>query len=164
MLIFSQLRSNTLARKLECVDPSMKLSLSLILLMCLFFWDSTSAKKMRWIPGTSLSKKQLLLQKNIIFGTMQYGLRCSSVFLLPNALRATMTCTFSTSQLPKAVRTWGVVPLLTSTCASRHNGAQFFISHLASWLRTPRFREPTLRPSWATKQWKNTVFRDFPSF
>ena len=49
-------------------------------------------------------------------------------------------------------------------CASRHNGVQIFISHLASWLRTRRFSEPTFRPSGATNHWKNTVFRDFPSF
>ena len=39
-----------------------------------------------------------------------------------------------------------------------------FISHLASWLRTRRFSEPTFRPSGATNHWKNTVNRDFPSF
>ena len=44
-----------------------------------------------------------------------------------------------------------------------HNGVQFFISHLASWLRTRRFREPTFRPSGATNHWKNTIFRDFPT-
>ena len=41
------------------------------------------------------------------------------------------------------------------------DGVQFFISHLASWLRTRRFSEPTFRPSGATNHWKNTVFRDF---
>ena len=46
----------------------------------------------------------------------------------------------------------------------RHNGVQFFISHLASWLRTRRFSEPTFRLSGATNHWKNTVFRDFPTF
>ena len=141
-------------------------------------------------------------------------------------LRATTACTFSTSQLPKVVRTWcalyiltskcasrhnsvhffdistsksgpelrcfvhfdfemcfapqrraifrhlnfqkwsenGVLHILTWKCASRHNGVQFFISHLASWLRTRRFSEPTFRPSGATNHWKNTVFRDFPTF
>ena len=49
-------------------------------------------------------------------------------------------------------------------CASRHNGVQFFISHLASWLRTRRFSEPTVRPCGATNHWKNAVFRDFPTF
>ena len=92
-------------------------------------------------------------------------------FWLPNVLRATAACTFSTSQLPKVVRTWCVLYILTwkcasrhnkvvrtwctlyfSTwkCASRHNVVQFFISHLASWLRTRRFSEPTFRPSLAT--------------
>ena len=72
---------------------------------------------------------------------------------------------FSTSQLVKMVRrSWWVLYILTSTCASRHNGVQFFISHLASWFRTRRFSEPTFRPSWATNHWKNTVFRDFPTF
>ena len=40
----------------------------------------------------------------------------------------------------------------------------FFLSHLASWLRTRRFSEPTFRPSGATNHWKNTVNRDFPIF
>ena len=138
-------------------------------------------------------------------------------------LRATTACTFSTSQLPKVVRTpqcfvhfdlemcfapqrralfrhlnfqkwseplvfcniltWkcasrhnGVHFFHISTskssepwcfswkCASRHNGVQLFISHLASWLRTRRFSEPTFRPSGAPNHWKNTVFRDFPTF
>ena len=85
-------------------------------------------------------------------------------FWLRNVLRATTACTFSTSQLPKVVRRWGVLYILTWKCASRHNGVQFFISHLASWLRTRRFSEPTFRPSGATNHWKNTVFRDFPTF
>ena len=110
-------------------------------------------------------------------------------------LRATTACTFSTSQLPKVVRHWCVLYILTWKCASRHNGVHFFdistsksspelvcfvhfdfdrasrhngvqlfISHLASWLRTRRFSEPTFRPSGATNHWKNTVFRDFPTF
>ena len=85
-------------------------------------------------------------------------------FWLGNVLRATTACTFSTSQLPKVVREWCVLYILTSKCASRHNGVHFFISHLASWLRTRRFSEPTFRPSGAPNHWKNTVFRDFPTF
>jgi len=84
-------------------------------------------------------------------------------FWLRNVLRATTAWTFSTSQLPKVVRT-GVFNILTWKCASHHNGVQFFISRLASWLRTRRFSEPTFRPSGASNHWKNTVFRDFPTF
>ena len=90
------------------------------------------------------------------------GVLCT--FSLGNVLRATTACTFSTSQLPKVVREWCVMYIFTSKCASRHNGVQFFISRLASWLRTRRFSEPTFRPSGATNHWKNTVFRDFPTF
>ena len=90
------------------------------------------------------------------------GVFCT--FCLPNVLRATMACTFSTSQLPKVVRSSSVLSILTWKCASRHNGVHFFMSHLASWLRTRRFSEPTFRPSGASNHWKNTVNRDFPIF
>ena len=152
-------------------------------------------------------------------------------FWLRNVLRATTACTFSTSQLPKVVRTPEVFcTFWLRKCASRHNGVHFFdistsksgpnvvcfvhfdfemcfapqrralfrhlnfqkwsdrgvfctfwlgnvlrasgptatcnfsSSHLASWLRTRRFSEPTFRPSGAPNHWKNTVFRDFPTF
>ena len=91
-----------------------------------------------------------------------HGVFCT--FWLGNVLRATTACTFSTSQLPKVVRPWCVLYILTWKCASRHNGVQFFISPVAGWLRTRRFSEPTFRPSGATNHWKNTVFRDFPTF
>ena len=92
------------------------------------------------------------------------GAEVFCTFWLGNVLRATTACTFSTSQLPKVVRRWGVLYILTWKCASRHNGVQFFIAPVASWLRTRRFSEPTFRPSGATNHWKNTVFRDFPTF
>ena len=79
-------------------------------------------------------------------------------------LRATTACTFSTSQLPKVVRESCVLYILTWKCASRHNGVHFFISHLARWLRTRSFSMPIFRPSGASNHWKNTVFRDFPTF
>ena len=46
-------------------------------------------------------------------------------FWLRNVLRATTACTFSTSQLPRVVRTCGVFNILTSKCASRHNCVHF---------------------------------------
>ena len=73
---------------------------------------------------------------------------------LRNVLRATMACIFSTAQLPKVLRTCRALYILTWKCASRHNGVQFFISHLR-WLGTRRFSEPTFRPSGATNHWKN---------
>ena len=111
------------------------------------------------------------------------GVFCT--FSLGNVLRATTACTFSTLQLPKVVRTWCVLYILTSKCASRHNGVHFFW-HLnfqkcsdhgvfcAFWLGNvlrattacnfSSLIEPTFRPSGAPNHWKNTVFRDFPTF
>ena len=121
-----------------------------------------------------------------------HGVFCT--FWLQNMLRATTACTFSTSQLQKWSDIGVFLYILTSKCASRHNGVHFFdistsksaplvfrpfwlgnvlrattactfsMSHLASWLRTRRFSEPTFRPSGATNHWKNTVNRDFPIF
>ena len=51
-------------------------------------------------------------------------------FLLRNVLRATTACTFSTSERLKVVRTWCVLHIFTSKCASRHNGVHFF--HIAT--------------------------------
>ena len=47
-------------------------------------------------------------------------------FWIGNVLRATMPCTFSTCQLPKAVRDWSALYILTWKCISRHNGVHFF--------------------------------------
>jgi len=53
------------------------------------------------------------------------GVFCT--FSLRDVLRATTACTFSTSQLPKVVRTcWCVLYILTSRSALRHNGFHFF--------------------------------------
>ena len=52
------------------------------------------------------------------------GVFCT--FWLRNVLRAKTACTFSTSQLPKVVRTECALYILTSQCASRHNGVHFF--------------------------------------
>ena len=61
-------------------------------------------------------------------------------FWLQNVLRATTACTFSTSQLPKVVREWCVLYILTWKCASRHNGVHFFdISTSKSGPRLPVF-------------------------
>ena len=85
------------------------------------------------------------------------GVLCT--FWLRNVLRTTTACIFSTAQLLKVIWSWSVLYILTWKRASLHNCVQFFISHLASWLRTRRFSEPTFRPSGATNRWKNSVSR-----
>ena len=109
-------------------------------------------------------------------------------------LRATTACTFSTSQLPKVVRTPSVFNILSSKCASRHNGVHFFdIStsksgpelvcfvhfdleiclapqrratfHLSSGQLAPAALASLLfDPPEPQIIGKNTVFRDFPTF
>ena len=90
------------------------------------------------------------------------GVLCT--FWLRNLLRATTACTFRHCNFQKWSDNGVFCKFLTWKCASRHNGVQFFISHLERWLRTRRFSEPTFRPSGATNHWKNTVNRDFPTF
>ena len=92
--------------------------------------------------------------------------RCSRTlsfltFWLENALVATASCNFSTSELEKAPRHRQFFNILTWKCASRHSGVQFLISPLTTWLRTRRFNEPTFRLTLHTNHWKNTAFRDF---
>ena len=57
-------------------------------------------------------------------------------FWLENVLLATAACNFSTSQLQKAVRPWGVLYIFTWKCASRHSGVQFF--HISTSKSAPR--------------------------
>ena len=110
------------------------------------------------IPCAYHAKPHLNLQKwseHVVFLTCW----------LQNVLRATTACTFF---LHVNFQKWSENGVLCTfwlgKCASRHNGVQFFISHLPRWLCTRRFGEPTFRPSGATNPWKDTVFRDFPTF
>ena len=70
------------------------------------------------IPCACHAKRHLNVQKwfeHVVFLT----------FWLRNVLRAATACTFSTSQFPKVVQRWCVLYILTSKCASRHNGVHF---------------------------------------
>ena len=106
-------------------------------------------------------------------------LRCFVHFDFEICFRATPACTFSTAQLPKALRHWGASYILTSKSASRHTGVHFFdISSSKSALTlvcvvrfhfemcnfssliSCRFSEPTFRSARAP----NTLFRDFSTF
>ena len=69
-------------------------------------------------------------QRRALFRDLNFQ-KCSDhgvflTFWLRNVLRATTACTFSTSQLPKVLRPWCVLYILTSKCASHHNGVHFF--------------------------------------
>ena len=108
-------------------------------------------------------------------------------------LRATTVCSFSPSELSKVFQTRCVFTTLTwksssrhsrvqflhvstsksapsmkcltmLTSASRHNGVQFFMSHLARWPCIRRFSELTFQASGASKHWKNTLLRDLSTF
>ena len=71
-------------------------------------------------------------------------------FWLGNVLRATTACTFSTSQLPKVVRRWGVFYILTWKCASRHKGVHFFDISTSNI-------GPTLEDVWEILTWKCAI-------
>ena len=70
------------------------------------------------IPCACHAKAHLNVQKCVPVSFLHFWLR--------NVLRATTAYTFSTSQLPKVVRTWCALYILTSKCALRHNGVHFF--------------------------------------
>ena len=90
--------------------------------------------QMRFAPRRRAYFEHLNFQK-----CSDTGVFCT--FWLWNVLRATTAW----SQLRKVFRDRQFLTLLTSKCGSRHNCVQFFISHLARWLRTRRFSEPTFR-------------------
>ena len=69
-------------------------------------------------------------QRRAIFRHLNFK-KCSEhevfcTFWLANVRFATAACNFSTSQLQKVLRTWGVLYILTCKCAFRHSGVQFF--------------------------------------
>ena len=71
------------------------------------------------IPCACHPKRDLNVQK-----WSEHGVFCT--FWLRNVLRATTACTFSTSQRPNVLPTRQFFTLLTSKCASRHNGVHLF--------------------------------------
>ena len=127
---------------------------------CALFWHLNLPRMVRtWCALYILTckicfapQRRALFQHIIFQKWSEHGVLCT--FSLANVLRATMACTllpkvvrtrqifytFSTWHLPKMGRSWCALYILTSNRASRHNGVQFFISHLASWLRTRGFK------------------------
>ena len=80
---------------------------------------------------------------------------------LPNVLRATTACNFSTSQLPEVLRARCVLYVLTSTCASRYDGVPNFSfliwpdSSAPAALASLLFDPPEPQIIWKT-QWLGT--------
>ena len=68
-------------------------------------------------------------QRRAIFRHLNFkkwsGAEMFCTFSLENVLLATAACNFSTSQLQKVVRSWCVLCILTSKCASRQSGVPF---------------------------------------
>ena len=139
---------NVLRATTACTFSTSQLPKVIRKLVCFVHFDF----KMCFAP-----QRRALFRHRHVLKWSEAGVFCA--FWLENIFRATMACTFSTSPRPKVLRPWCVFYILTWKCASRHNGVQFFISHLASWLRTRRVSEPTFRPSGATNHWKNSVSR-----
>ena len=75
---------------------------------------------------------------------------------LGNVLRAKTACTFWTCQLPKVLQEWCALYILTSQCASRHNGVQFF--HLSFGQMAPH---PSLL--FDRRSLEKTMLRGFPT-
>ena len=63
-------------------------------------------------------------------------------FWLRNACRATMVCSFVTSQRLQVLQRWGAFDIFTSKCASRRNGVQFLIAQLTTALVSLFFDPP----------------------
>ena len=70
------------------------------------------------LPCETTSERPKVVRTPGVFNILTFWLR--------NVLRATTACTCWTSQLPKVVRAWCVLYILTSKCASRHNGVRLF--------------------------------------
>ena len=89
------------------------------------------------------------------------GVFCT--FWLRNVLRATTACTFSTSQLPKVLRTWGVLAFSLANVLRATTACTFSSLTWPDGSAPAALASLLLGPG-TTNHWKNTVFRDFPTF
>ena len=94
------------------------------------FFDISTSKSgpnMRCFVGMCFAPQRRALFRH---ATSKSAPKCSEAevvceFSLGTVLRATTAYTFSTSQLPKVVRTCCFLRILTCKCASRHNAVYF---------------------------------------
>ena len=93
------------------------------------------------------------LQRRAIFPNLNFQ-KCSEMrFSLQRR------AIFPHRNFKKMVRACSVLYILTSKCASRYSGVQFFISPLNSYLCTRRFTEVTFRPSRPTNHCSHSIWR-----
>ena len=92
-------------------------------------WTSKSGPKLTCFVHFHL-KMCFSLQRRAIFRHQNFKKRSDPevfcTFWLENVLLATAPCNFSTSELQKAVRPWGVLYIFTWKCASAYSAVQFF--------------------------------------
>jgi len=84
-----------------------------------------------WLRNVLAAQRRTLFQHLNFQKWSVAGVLCT--FWLPNVLRATTACTFSTSQLPKVVRTWCALYILTMCFAPQRRA----ILHLSSGQLAP---------------------------
>ena len=110
---------NVLRATMACTFSTSKL-LKVIRKWCILYI-------LTWLRATTAG---FALQRRIFFRHRNFQKwsepNAFCAFWLQNVLRATTACTFSTSHLPKVVRKWCVLYILTWKCASRHSGVHFF--------------------------------------
>ena len=150
---------NSSDEHVSCTAPAMENASLQILFTCptpaIVFGNATKPSRFAHfltrctIPCTCHAKRHLNVQKwseHVVFLTcslrnvLRAPTACTfSTSLLPKVVRtwcvlyiltskcaSSTACTFSTSQLLQVLRSWGVLYILTSKCASRHNGVRFF--------------------------------------
>ena len=141
----------------SCLSICLSVCMSIYLSVCLFIYLSVYLSiDLPVYPCTYLS---FYLSVFLSIYLSVYLPICPSVYLsVKCALRHSAVHSFiiSTSKCGPGMVCYCVLYILTWKCASRHNGVgvQFFISHLATWLRTRRFSEPTFRPPGATTHFR----------
>ena len=113
-----------------------------------------------WLRNALRAKRRALLSISTSKGAPNMVWLAPCAFWFPHVLRAAMACTFLNPN-PSCIERFDF-----AMCFPPQRRTIFDLSFddLPRWLRTRRFSKPILRPSRATRHWKNTVFHDFSTF
>ena len=113
-----------------------------------------------WLGNVLRAQRRTLLQHLNFQEWSEHEVLCT--FWLRSVLRATTACTFSTCQLPKVLRAWCALCILTWKCDSRHQTSCNFSSLIWPHGSAPAALASLLfDPPEPQNIGKNTVFRDF---